>query len=425
MSIDTPARIAILGAGPIGLEAALYARFLGYDVDIYEKGQIADHVRQWGHVTLFTPWKMNVTSLGVSAIQAQDPDWKPANSDAIPTGDEFRERYLLPLANTDLVADSLRLRTTVCAIGRENLLKGEMPGSDDRHEFPFRILLKMPDGGESIATADAVIDTTGTYANHNWLGSGGLPAIGERQIAGLIEYGVPHVLGPDRARYAGQHVLVIGSGYSAATSVVNLARLADEEPATRVTWLTRSTISPGSCGPMRTIENDRLPQRGALARAANDLVQSGRVEHIRGGSVHRISYDDKSSRWLVELIGDRPCQVVANRIVANVGYRPDRSIYEELQVHECYASEGPMKLAASMLAGTSSATLPADCLDTQITGRQLLLNPEPDFYILGSKSFGRGSTFLLRAGHDQIRLLFQIIGDREGLDLYGNLPKMP
>ena len=34
MAIDTPARLAILGAGPIGLEAALYARFLGYDVDV-------------------------------------------------------------------------------------------------------------------------------------------------------------------------------------------------------------------------------------------------------------------------------------------------------------------------------------------------------------------------------------------------------
>ncbi|MEC9117285.1 MAG: FAD-dependent oxidoreductase, partial [Planctomycetota bacterium] len=34
MAIDTPATIAILGAGPIGLEAALYARFLGYEVTV-------------------------------------------------------------------------------------------------------------------------------------------------------------------------------------------------------------------------------------------------------------------------------------------------------------------------------------------------------------------------------------------------------
>ena len=35
-------RIAILGAGPIGLEAALYARTLGHTVMVFEQGQVAD-----------------------------------------------------------------------------------------------------------------------------------------------------------------------------------------------------------------------------------------------------------------------------------------------------------------------------------------------------------------------------------------------
>ena len=38
MAVDTPAKIAILGAGPIGLEAALYDRYLGYEVDVFERG---------------------------------------------------------------------------------------------------------------------------------------------------------------------------------------------------------------------------------------------------------------------------------------------------------------------------------------------------------------------------------------------------
>ena len=53
---------------------------------------------------------------------------------------------------------------------------------------------------------------------------------------------------------------------------------------------------------------------------------------------------------------------------------------------------------------------------------QALLNPEPDFYVLGSKSYGRRSDFTLAAGHDQIRALFTIIGDRETLDLYKTHP---
>jgi NADPH-dependent 2,4-dienoyl-CoA reductase/sulfur reductase-like enzyme len=42
--IDAPAVVAILGAGPIGIEAALYARFLGYDVLLFDQGKVAGNV---------------------------------------------------------------------------------------------------------------------------------------------------------------------------------------------------------------------------------------------------------------------------------------------------------------------------------------------------------------------------------------------
>ncbi|MEX0711597.1 MAG: NAD-binding protein, partial [Pirellulales bacterium] len=73
MAIDTPARIAVLGAGPIGLEAALYGRYLGYDVDVYERGGVARNLLDWGHVRLFTPFGGNRTALALAALAAQDP----------------------------------------------------------------------------------------------------------------------------------------------------------------------------------------------------------------------------------------------------------------------------------------------------------------------------------------------------------------
>ena len=36
-------RIAILGAGPIGIEAALCAREQGYEVAVFERGRLAEH----------------------------------------------------------------------------------------------------------------------------------------------------------------------------------------------------------------------------------------------------------------------------------------------------------------------------------------------------------------------------------------------
>ena len=54
-----------------------------------------------------------------------------------------------------------------------------------------------------------------------------------------------------------------------------------------------------------------------------------------------------------------------------------------------------------------------------------MLNPEPNFYILGSKSYGRGAQFLLSVGLEQIREVFTIIGEREDLDIYATMPVIP
>ena len=75
-----------------------------------------------------------------------------------------------------------------------------------------------------------------------------------------------------------------------------------------------------------------------------------------------------------------------------------------------------MKLAAALLGQDAT-----DCLDRSGCGPQTLLNPEPNFYILGSKSYGRNSSFLVSVGLEQIRELFTIIGDRENLDLYATM----
>ncbi len=101
------------------------------------------------------------------------------------------------------------------------------------------------------------------------------------------------------------------------------------------------------------------------------------------------------------------------RIIANVGYTPDRGIYRELQVQACYASEGPMKLAAALQGQKSH-----DCLKLAGAGPESLKNPEPNFFILGAKSFGRNSNFLLRLGFEQIRDVFTLISGNSSLDLY-------
>jgi hypothetical protein len=140
MAVETPAKIAIFGAGPIGLEAALYARFLGYDVDIYERGQVAENVLRWGHVRMFSPFGMNCSPLGLAALQAQDPSYEPPGNSELLTGREYANRYLLPISRTDLLADHLKLDTTILSVNHEDLLKGELVGDPERADYDFRIL---------------------------------------------------------------------------------------------------------------------------------------------------------------------------------------------------------------------------------------------------------------------------------------------
>jgi len=404
------------------LEAALYARFLGYHVDLYECGDVAAHVQRWGHVRMFSPFHMNRSTLGIAAIAAQDPDYQPPADDAILTGREWFDRYLHPLSQTDLLIDHLHTHTKVVSVGRLGLLKTEFPGDECRRDTDFRLLLEKADGSESESTAEIVIDTSGVFGNPKFMGQGGAPARGERGLRSEIEYGVPDILGRDRQTYAGQRILVVGSGHSAATALVALDQLAEQAADTRVTWVTRrppveadpaTTAHQADTGPIEEIAGDTLSERAELAKRANALA-AGSSPHVvcwRGTNVDAIARIDGTFEVL--LSGLHEGALPFDRIVANVGGRPDLGLFEELQVHTCYASDGPMALAAALSKSTS-----ADCLEQTTHGPATLLNPEPDFYILGAKSYGRNARFLTSLGIQQVRDVFTMIGDRADLDLY-------
>jgi hypothetical protein len=121
---------------------------------------------------------------------------------------------------------------------------------------------------------------------------------------------------------------------------------------------------------------------------------------------------DKGLKVTARCAGERR-EWTVDRVVANVGYGPDNSIYRELQVHECYATLGPMALAAALLKHAGG-----DCLTVPALGGAALRNPEPNFFILGGKSYGRRSDFLLRVGLEQVRECFALLSGKPDLDLY-------
>ncbi len=387
-------RIAILGAGPTGLEAALAAAEAGQPFTLYEAAPtVAGNVRAWGHVRLFTPWEMNVSPRMRRHLEA------PGGPEC-PTGNDLAERLLEPLAALPEIAPSLKLGTRVLAVGREGLLKHEEIATAERGRRPFRILLADGSGREWTETADVVIDATGTWGHPNTLGDGGIPAPGERALAGEIRRDIPD-LAAEREDWAGRTVLLAGAGHSAQTAVRALAELAREAPGTRVIWALRNP-EPG----WGTHEGDPLPARAGLAAAAAELAggASPAVEARRGVVVEEIAKPD--GRFEVVLRnGAGPERIAVDRILSLTGAVGDPSLYRQLQVHECYATCGPMKLSAALLGAGGG-----DCLAQTTHGADTLTNPEPGFFILGAKSYGRNNTFLMRIGWEQVGEVFGLLG---------------
>jgi thioredoxin reductase len=393
--MQTPARstLAIIGAGPIGLEAAAAAVELGLDVHVFERGEVGDHLLAWGHVGMFTPWRM-VTGPASARLLARNGGTLP-DPETLPTGRELVEWLLQPLARTPELRERVHTHAQVLHVARRGALKGEWIGAAQRRDHPFRIIVRDAGGREQVLHAFAVIDASGTYGSPNWAGTGGIPARQESYLAPQMSYHCDDVLGLRRERHAGKRTLVVGGGLTAATTVLGLAQLAAEVPGTTAVWVTRAA-EPTLTG---QVEHDPLPARARLVAEAQRLMrgEDPAIGWTGGAEVEGFEYNSATHRYRVALTcGDAARIEEADQVIVNCGFGPDNGLYRELQVHECYGSRGPMALSAALLGAGG------DCMAVPATGLDQLRNPEPDFYILGAKSYARYTTFLLERGFEQV-----------------------
>jgi thioredoxin reductase len=323
--------------------------------------------------------------------------WNAPSDEAYPTGRELLEAYLLPLAALPEIAPRLRLGTRVTGVARQGLSRSNSAG---RTEAPFVVRFETAEG-EGEVLAKAVIDASGTYGTPNPLGASGMPAIGERAYGDHIFYGIPDVLGAHRARYAGQRVLVAGSGHSAFNVLLDLAQLADEAPGTTITWVVRRAKLGGLFGGG---EADELPERGRLGMALRALVARGALTMISGFKTRRLTATPDGL-----VVGDDQRDLApVDEIIVATGLRPDLAMLRELRLALDEVVESPAALAPLIDPNLHS------CGSVPPHGAEELKHPEPDFFIVGMKSYGRAPTFLLRTGYEQVRsVVLALTGDWE------------
>jgi thioredoxin reductase len=392
--MTTSLPVAIIGAGPVGLAAAAHVLARGMTPLVLEAGaRVGTGVRRWGHVRMFSPWQYAIDGEARALLQAGG--WLAPPLDAFPTGEEIATHYLEPLAATPELRPAIRLNARVESITRQQHDRMKSAGRDTA---PF--LVRYRDRGvERELLARAVIDASGTIESPNPAGASGIPALGERAAAAHVVYGMPNVLGEARVRYAGQRVLVVGSGHSAFNVLADLMTLRAQVPGTTIHWaVRRATLARVFGGG----ENDQLAERGRLGQRVAQWVREGALVVHTGVRIDRVL---QGSQGIVVASGERELPAV-DEIVVATGFRPDLALADELRLELDPATQSPRQLAPLIDPNVHS------CGTVRPHGAEQLRHPEENFYIVGMKSYGRAPTFLLLTGYEQVRsVVAAIAGD--------------
>lgn len=392
--------IAIIGAGPVGLAAAARAVERKLDFVLLEAGpSVGNALRDWGHVRVFSPWAYNIDDAAHALLKTIN--WMAPKPTALPTGREMVETYLEPLAAHPAIAPHVIVNARVTRIARAF---NDKMNDADRAASPFVLRWRDADGQEHETSARAVIDASGAWSGPNPIGVNGLPVLGEAEARDFIDYGIPDVLGSARERFAGKRVLVVGAGHSAINVALDLITLQKDAPATKVFWaLRRNRIEKLLGGGL----NDQLPQRGALGLAAMEAIKDNRLEVLAPFAVQRLTQHG-DTLTVVAKLGDEEKSLEIDRIVVATGLRPNLDMLRELRVAIDPSVEAPPALSPLIDPNLHS------CGSVPPHGVVELTHPEPNFYIVGSKVYGRAPTFLMATGYEQVRsVIAELAGDHE------------
>jgi hypothetical protein len=146
-----------------------------------------------------------------------------------------------------------------------------------------------------------------------------------------------------------------------------------------VIWLTRGPRST----PLPRNPSDPLRERDRLAAKANNLATrgDGNVEYHAQVLLDEVTCHgpDKGFRVAGRCNG-KPVVWEVDRVIGNVGYLADTNLTRELH-------------AADFAGGA-------------------VRHPEPAYFVLGMKSFGRDSEFLMNRGFEQVKeVMGNVMGD--------------
>ena len=382
--VEAPAAIAIIGAGPVGIEAAIYARFLGYFVSIFEQKRVAHRMLDWHNRPLDVTVEECTTSMGHAAIAAQNPEYARRNSNDVFTGKTFAEEYLLPLAKTDLLFDDIHFLSPVSDVSRYRTFVSDVIERQERCNDEFRILVDGRHRGPWVSRADVVIDCRGSSQKLAGLGPGGGLAIGETLLHDSFLLHTPMDRKFEAKSVLGKHVCLVGQSVRAGQFAVEYLNQFGDEGSSRLTWVIR---------PDR--RHDSLVMENALNAIRGR--QFGNIVVLESLGVELIQRNDLG-QYLLKFLrdDDSTVEMQCDAIVSLTGGRPCTLSSEVRQEQLKHFQESPSFVVS-----------------------------EPGFYVLRGGNIEEGAGVGLSDAFRRIRELFAMLAGRQDLDLYDIIAKAP
>ena len=183
-------------------------------------------------------------------------------------------------------------------------------------------------------------------------------------------------------------------------------------PQTEITWILRKKRVEDALGGGTA---DELAARGALGLKMKQIISDKTIHVETPFYIQSISEKEEGMilKGTDQKIGP------FDELIVNTGNRPDFSFHSELRYEV-----DPLTEAVSAIASLIDPNFHS-CGSVPPHGEKELRQPETNFYIVGSKSYGRAPTFLMATGYEQVRsIVAYLAGDtKAALDVKLSLPE--
>lgn len=347
--------VIVIGAGPIGLAMGIRLVHHNYSFTILEKGNsVGNNMLQWGGVHLFSNWENSIDPLSLEAIQNRGITFP--NSKQCPSGKDFVGQYLEKLTNVPSIQENLKLQTEVTKV---------------RYDKTTQLFdVHIQDGNQcGMLQSKTVIDASGTWGSFN-------PIIeNQSEFKNYIYKGIVDqntIIDKDAS------IAVIGNGHSAMNSIIALSTIESR----KIYWLIRSKEPKFGKSKVEG-KSDHLEI------AVSNLIDKNKVQLITEFSIVKI--EEVKDTLLLTSSNN---QIISGltMLVLNTGFCPDFKFLENISLALDQRYEVAAELSDKINPNLHSCnTVSYQFSDTIIS--------DVPYYVVGMKSFGKASNFLLTSGY--------------------------